>query len=81
MININRFTNNENVAKTCDCFDACQASFNNNGNIVLRNYNRACKEEKIRSDEVIILSRKETEAIFDLVRRMAQICGIKDLPF
>lgn len=81
MIKINRFTDNENVTKTCDCFNTCQASFNNDGNIVLRNYNSACKEEKNRSDEIIILSRQETEAIFGLVRTMAQVCGIKDLPF
>lgn len=81
MIKINRFTDNEDVATTCRNFDTCQASFNNNGNIVLRNYDSTCKEHRSKNDEIVILSRQETEAVFDLVRTMAQICGIKDLPF
>lgn len=80
MIKINRLTENEDVTSTCSYFDICQASFNTNGNIVLRNYSSADKA-KNKSDEIIIMSKKETEAIFDLVRTMAQVCGIKDLPF
>ena len=44
----------------------CQASINSNGNIVLRNYDIQNKD----SDEIIILSEKETEAIFELMKRI-----------
>lgn len=44
----------------------CQASFNSNGNITLRNYDSYVKDK----DEIIILSDKETEAIFDLFRKL-----------
>lgn len=42
----------------------CQASINSNGCITLRNYNISDKN----SDEIIILSAEETEAIFELMR-------------
>ena len=80
MIKINRFTENEEVSSTCSYFDICQSSFNKNGNIVLRNYSSADKA-KNKSDEIIILSKNETEAVFELVRTMTQVCSIKDLPF
>lgn len=47
-----------------DCW--CQASFNSNGNITLRNYDN-CDKEK---DEIIILSQQETRAIFNLIKEL-----------
>lgn len=44
----------------------CVASFNSHGNIVLRNYEPCIKDK----DEIIILSDNETQAIFDLFRRL-----------
>ena len=52
----------------------CQASLNSDGNITLRNYDLQNKD----SDEIIILSAKETKAIFDLMR---VINGETSLPF
>ncbi len=46
----------------------CQASFNSNGNITLRNYDSCLKDK----DEIIILSDRETEAIIDLFRKLKQ---------
>ena len=51
--------------ETCYEHKACQASFNSDGNITLRNYDR-CDKNK---DEIIILSDYETRAIFDLFKR------------
>lgn len=55
----------------------CQASFNSNGNITLRNYDRASKN----NDEIIILSKSETTALFELFSRMGQKYKAYDLPF
>lgn len=55
----------------------CQASFNSNGNITLRNYDRANKNK----DEIIILSNSETKALFDLFSRFVQIKTNYDLLF
>ena len=55
----------------------CQASFNSNGNITLRNYDRANKND----DEIIILSNSETNALFELFSRLRQINKNYDLPF
>ena len=55
----------------------CQASFNSDGNITLRNYDRANKN----SDEIIILSESETKALFELFSRMGQKYKAYDLPF
>ena len=52
----------------------CQASLNSDGNITLRNYDLQNKD----SDEIIILSAKETKAIFNLMR---VINGETSLPF
>lgn len=53
----------------------CQASINSDGNITLRNYN-ACNKN---SDEIIILSDKETQAIFKLMKVIGN--NSNDLPF
>ena len=47
---------------------SCQASYNSNGNITLRNYN-SCEKDK---DEIIILSYEETQAIINLFKRLKQ---------
>ena len=55
----------------------CQASFNSNGNITLRNYDRANKNK----DEIIILSKSETTALFELFSKMGQSFRNYTLPF
>ena len=55
----------------------CQASFNSDGNITLRNYDRSNKNK----DEIIILSEAETKALFELFSRMGQKYKAYDLPF
>ena len=55
----------------------CQASYNSDGNITLRNYDRSKKCE----DEIIILSKSETKAIFELLSKMGQVNKNYDLPF
>lgn len=54
----------------------CQASFNSDGVLTLRNYNIEDKN----SDEIIILSNEETEAIVKLFHEMKRI-GTNDIPF
>lgn len=55
----------------------CQASFNSDGVITLRNYNIPDKN----SDEIIILSTEETEAIFKLFSQIGQMNRNYNLPF
>lgn len=55
----------------------CQASFNSDGNITLRNYDRSNKNK----DEIIILSNSETNALFLLFSRIGQKNKNYDLPF
>ena len=55
----------------------CQASFNSDGNITLRNYDRSNKDK----DEIIVLSDSETEALFLLFSRMGQKNKNYTLPF
>lgn len=54
----------------------CQASFNSDGNITLRNYNINNKN----SDEIIILSAEETQAIIKLFCEIGKITK-QSLPF
>lgn len=54
----------------------CQASFNSDGVLTLRNYDIQNKN----SDEIIILSREETEAIVKLFREMKNL-RVEDMPF
>lgn len=58
-------------------FQQCQASFNSDGNITLRNYNSFNKN----NDEIIILSSAETEALFKLFSQIGQKNKNYDLPF
>ncbi len=55
----------------------CQASFNSDGNITLRNYDRSNKNK----DEIIILSQSETTALFELFSKMGQMRNNYNLPF
>lgn len=55
----------------------CQASFNSDGNITLRNYDKSNKNK----DEIIILSNSETKALFELFRKMGEELRNYSLPF
>ena len=55
----------------------CQASFNSDGNITLRNYDRSDKSK----DEIIILSEAETCAIMKLMSKIANNIKGYSLPF
>lgn len=55
----------------------CQASFNSDGNITLRNYDRSDKNK----DEIIVLSESETRALFSLFSKMTSASKAYDLPF
>lgn len=55
----------------------CQASFNSDGNITLRNYDINNKN----SDEIIILSAEETQAIIELFGKMKAMIHLNGLPF
>lgn len=55
----------------------CQASFNSDGNITLRNYNINNKN----SDEIIILSAEETQAVVKLFSEISRMTRNHTLPF
>jgi hypothetical protein len=55
----------------------CQASFNSDGNLTLRNYDRSNKDK----DEIIIFSETETKALFALFARMKDVRQSCNLPF
>lgn len=56
----------------------CQASFNSDGNITLRNYDRSNKNK----DEIIILSNSETDALFALFSKIGKMYKNYDnMPF
>lgn len=55
----------------------CQASFNSDGHITMRNYDKSNKN----NDEIIILSNSETEALFALFSIIGQKNKKYDLPF
>lgn len=55
----------------------CQASFNSDGFITLRNYNIPDRN----SDEIIILSAEETQAIVNLFSKIGKLMRSNDLPF
>lgn len=54
----------------------CQASLNSDGRITLRNYNIQNKN----SDEIIILSAEETQAIIKLFSTIEKLCS-RQVPF
>ena len=55
----------------------CQASFNSDGYITLRNFTRPNKD----SDEIIILSAEETQAIIQLFSQFGCMFRNNTLPF
>ena len=57
-------------------YNSCQASINSDGCITLRNYDCYDKNQ----DEIIILSKEETKAIFSLFNRLSEM-GEDWLPF
>ena len=68
------------ISKTTDKSNfssLCQASINSNGCITLRNYNPDSRD----SDEIIILSPKETLAIVKLFKEIKRLENYQDLPF
>lgn len=71
----------EKIATANDNIDEylpyCQASFNSDGNITLRNYDRSNKDK----DEIIILSKRETEAVVRLFSELRSTFGNNILPF
>ena len=76
--NINVTENKATANNNIDTYlPHCQASFNSDGNITLRNFDRSNKEK----DEIIILSNSETEALFLLFSRMGQKNKNYTLPF
>ena len=62
--------------KSNHCLD-CQASFNSDGYITLRNFTRPKKD----SDEIIIFSAEETQAIIQLFSRLGCMFRNNTLPF
>ena len=73
MIVIKRNMEAEEIVKTANnnidqYLPYCQASFNSDGNITLRNYDRSNKNK----DEIIILTNSETEALFALFSKIGQ---------
>jgi len=58
-------------------FAECQASFNSDGKITLRNFNSHDKNK----DEIIVLSHAETDALFKLFSRISSKQKNYDLPF
>ena len=82
MIVIKRNMNAEEIVKTADhnidqYLPRCQASFNSDGNITLRNYDHGNKNK----DEIIILSDSETNALFALFNNLRLKQQKFDLPF
>lgn len=68
MTKINRIMSTKDVTFTSDFWADCEASFNSNGNITLRNYNSYDKDK----DEIIILTSNETKAIFTLFSKIGK---------
>lgn len=77
MIIINRKMQIEEMKQTEHPFGCCQASINSDGRITLRNYNGFDKN----NDEIMILTEKETKAIFKLMRVMKGFEINDGLPF
>ena len=82
MIVLKRNMNAEETAKTAEhnfneYLPYCQASLNSDGVITLRNYDRSNKNK----DEIIILSKSETSALFALFSQIGQKYKNYDMPF
>lgn len=82
MLIIKRNMNNEEIVKTAEhnidqYLPHCQASFNSDGRITLRNYDNSNKSK----DEIIVLSDSETDALFELFSKIAAKNRCYQLPF
>lgn len=55
----------------------CQASFNSDGALMLRNYNKYNKD----NDDILVFSKTETRAIIELFRKTSQDIKSNELPF
>ena len=67
----------ESITDKSNTLCYCQASFNSDGNITLRNYDIRNKN----SDEIIILSAEETQAIIKLFSEIGRMTKNNDIPF
>lgn len=67
---------NESITDKSNNSLNCQASFNSDGVLTLRNYNQWDKN----NDEIIIFSREETLAIVELFKAIKAL-GVPDIPF
>lgn len=67
---------NESITDKSNNSLNCQASFNSDGVLTLRNYNQWNKN----SDEIIVFSREETLAIVELFKAIKAL-GVPDIPF
>lgn len=67
---------NESITDKSNNSLSCQASFNSDGVLTLRNYNQWNKN----SDEIIVFSREETLAIVELFKAIKAL-GVPDIPF
>lgn len=66
------------ITQTNDAYDTkCQASLNSDGCITLRNYYQNDRDK----DVIVVLSVQETQAIFDLMRKIKIKCNMPELPF
>lgn len=71
-------TRTEMTTDKSNTYFYCQASFNSDGNITLRNYDIHNKN----SDEIIVLRAEETEAIVLLFKRLGSVFGnCTEMPF
>lgn len=68
MLTITREMKTEEKKSNANFKPCCQASYNSDGNITLRNYDRYNKDK----DEIIILSDSETQAIIRLFRKLKE---------
>ena len=77
MITIKREMQTKAVNKS-EKYYSCQASLNSDGVITLRNYNENDRDK----DEITVLSREETKAIFALMRSIKTSgASNSDIPF
>lgn len=68
MITITREMKSKEIKSDYDGIYCSQASFNSDGNITLRNYDRYNKDK----DEIIVFSERETEAIIRLFIKLKE---------
>ena len=76
MVVLKREMNSTESYKSQQCYNyECQASINSNGMITLRIYDTENREK----DEIVVLSKKETDAIFDLMNEIHERTDKNDM--